>query len=441
MTQAAPGSAVARTHEVFARIAERDGDIRSFVATLLDSALADAEASDRRRGQGRPRGPLDGVLFAVKDNLAVAGLPTWSGTKAFDTPAPQDATVVARMRAAGMILIGTLNMHEGALGATTDNPFWGRCMNPLRPGFTPGGSSGGSAAAIAAGFVPVTLGTDTMGSVRIPAAYCGLWGLKPTCGRVPATGLTHLSWTLDTIGPLAQTPAVLAEVLRIIEGPDITDPMSAPLGPGPEFPDGIAGLRFGVPDAASLAECEAVVLSSFETIVAALRAAGAVVEPIRVAGWDPGALRRAGLLISEVEGADVIGARLDGPGFSDAFRAMLDYGRRAGSVRLARAYREVQRLSVAFDHAIDGLDGIILPTAPQRAFAHDAPVPLNQADFTALANAAGAPALTVPLTAPDGGLPCAAQILGPRGSDHWLLALGGLMATLAPVPDVPREPE
>lgn len=433
MTKAASGPAVARVEEAFARIAERDGDIRSFVATLQDSALSDAEASEQRRRDGCLHGPLDGVAFAVKDNLAVAGLPTWSGTRAFDTPAARDATVVARMRAAGMVLIGTLNMHEGALGATTDNPFWGRCMNPLKEGYTPGGSSGGSAAAIAADFVPVTLGTDTMGSVRIPAAYCGLWGLKPTRGRIPATGLTHLSWTLDTIGPLARDPATLADVLRIIEGPDPEDPMSAPKMLGPDLPDGISGLRLGVPDVASLAECEPAILLSFEEFLTALREAGAVVKPIRITGWEPGALRRAGLLISEVEGAEVIGARLDGPGFSGAFRAMLDYGRRAGSVRLARAYREVHRLSAAFDRAIDSLDGIILPTAPQRAFPHDAAVPPNQADFTALANAAGAPALTVPLTAPDAGLPAAAQIVGRRGGDHWLLALGGMIAALGPV--------
>jgi aspartyl-tRNA(Asn)/glutamyl-tRNA(Gln) amidotransferase subunit A len=441
VTKSAPRSAVSRTEEAFARIFDRDGDIRSFVATLSDSALADAEASDRRRDEGCLRGPLDGLGFAVKDNLAVAGLPTWSGTRAFDTPSPRDATVVARMRAAGMILIGTLNMHEGALGATTDNPFWGRCMNPLRPGFTPGGSSGGSAAAIAAGLVPVTLGTDTMGSVRIPAAYCGLWGLKPTRGSVPATGLTHLSWTLDTIGPLARDPATLADVLRIIEGPDPADPMSAPNMREPDLPDGIAGLRLGVPDVASLAECEPAVLSSFEAFLTALREAEAVVEPICIAGWEPGTLRRAGLLISEVEGAEVIGSRLDGPGFSDAFRAMLDHGRRADPVRLARAYREVQRLSVAFDHAIDGLDGILLPTAPQRAFPHEAAVPLNQADFTALANVSGAPALTIPLSAPDGGLPCAAQILGQRWSDHWLTALGCRIAALTPVRRNPTEPE
>jgi aspartyl-tRNA(Asn)/glutamyl-tRNA(Gln) amidotransferase subunit A len=423
-------SSVARTEAALARIAAVDDDIRAFVATLPDSARAEASASDARRAAGRSLGPLDGMPFAVKDNIAVAGLPTRCGTMAFDTPATADATVVARLRAAGAVLIGTLNMHEGALGATTDNPFWGRCINPLRPGYTPGGSSGGSAAAVAAGMVPWTLGTDTMGSVRIPAAYCGLWGLKPTRGRVPVTGLVHLSWTLDTIGPLARDPATLGAVLAAMGGPDPADPMSAILHGDSAARKTLAGLRFGVPDAAALSECEPAVLDAVADFTSSLTDAGAVLVPVDVAGWSPGALRRAGLLISEVEGAAVLGAAVDGPGLSVGFRAMLDYGRRATSGRVARAYQHLQQLAVAFEAAIRGLDGIILPTAPQRAFAHGSPVPPGQADFTALANVAGAPALTLPLTARDGGLPCAAQIIGPGQSDLRLIAIGQLIQGL-----------
>ena len=427
---AASGSSVARTEAALSRIARQDGDIRAFVATLAESALTEARASDARRAAGASLGPLDGMPFAVKDNIAVAGLPTQAGTSAFGDPAGADATVVRRLRAAGAVLVGTLNMHEGALGATTDNPFWGRCMNPLKPGFTPGGSSGGSAAAVAAGMVPMTLGTDTMGSVRIPAAYCGLWGLKPTRGRVPVTGLTHLSWTLDTIGPLAGNPRLLGAMLAAMEGPAADDPLSAPLPDRDRVPDDLEGLRFGIPDAAALADCEEIVLAAFEAFRAALAGKGAILEPVEVAGWMPGALRRAGLLVSEVEGAEVLGDALDGPGISDGFRAMLAYGRQAGAGQVARAYRQLQELAVAVDHALAGRDGLLMPTAPQRAFAHGGEVPVNQADFTALANVAGVPALTIPLDAPDGGLPCAAQIIGPRGSDHRLIAMGSLMQVL-----------
>lgn len=426
-------SSVAATETAFARIAAVDGDIRAFVTTLPDSARAGARASDARRAAGVSLGPLDGLPFAVKDNIAVAGLPTRCGTTAFDTPATADSTVVARLRAAGAVLIGTLNMHEGALGATTDNPFWGRCINPLKPRYTPGGSSGGSAAAVAAGMVPWTLGTDTMGSVRIPAAYCGLWALKPTRGRVPVTGLVHLSWTLDTIGPLARDAATLGAVLAAMSGPDAADPMSGVLQGDGTAPKTLVGLRFGVPDAAALTDCEPAVLDAFADFTSSLTAAGAVLVPTEVAGWSPGALRRAGLLISEVEGAEVLGAAVDGPGLSDDFRAMLDYGRRANAGRVARAYQRLQQLAIAFEAAIHGLTGIILPTAPQRAFAHDTPVPPGQADFTALANVAGAPAMTLPIIARDGGLPCAAQIIGPRQSDLSLVAIGQLMQGLPPI--------
>lgn len=426
-------SAVQKTEAALRRIMEVDQGIRSFVTTLPESARVDAQASDARRAAGRPLGPLDGMAFAVKDNIAVGGLPTRSGTMAFPDPAPRDATVVARLRAAGAVLLGTLNMHEGALGATTDNPFWGRCINPLKPGYTPGGSSGGSAAAIAGKMVELTLGTDTMGSVRIPAAYCGLWGLKPTKGRVPVTGLTHLSWTLDSIGPLARDPATLGAILEAIEGPDTADPMSRILPDRALRPTALAGLRFGVPDAASLATCEAAVQVAFEQFKGALTQSGAVLKQIDVVGWSPGALRRSGLLISEVEASEVLGDTDEMEGLSDGFRAMLAYGRGAGAGRLAQAYRQVQELTVSFDNAVSGLDGLLLPTAPQRAFPHDALVPVNQADFTALANVAGAPALTLPLISPDGGLPCAAQIVGSRGSDHSLVAMGKLMEDLPPV--------
>jgi len=426
-------SPIEHTEAALERTCLVDDDIRSFVTTLPESARAEAQASEARMVAGQSFGPLDGIPFAVKDNIAVAGLPTRCGTLAPSAPAHKDATVVARLRAAGGVLLGTLNMHEGALGGTTDNPFWGRCMNPLKYGYTPGGSSGGSAAAIASGIVTVTLGTDTMGSVRIPAAYCGLWGLKPTKGRVPATGMTHLSWTLDTIGPLARDPGTLGAILSVIEGPDLADPLNTPLNAGQPHPTTLVGLRLGVPDVANLAACEDIVLVAFERFKLALTDAGVILTPINIKDWSPGKVRRAGLLISEVEGAEVLGNTLEGLGLSDDFRAMLLYGRSASAGQLALAYHKMQALAVSFDNAVVGLDGLLLPTAPQRAFAHDGAVPVNQADFTSLANMVGAPAITVPLCAPDGELPCAAQIVGQRGSDHSLIAMGEFLKDLSPV--------
>ena len=194
-------------------------------------------------------------------------------------------------------------------------------------------------------------------------------------------------------------------------------------------------MRLGVPDAAALAECEPAVLAGLDALKGALTAAGATLAPVAMEGWDPGALRRAGLLVSEVEGAEVLGDAVEGPGLSDGFRGMLRYGRDAPSGRVARAYRALEEARGAFEAAIRGFDALLLPTAPQRAFPHGRAAPANQADFTALANAAAAPALAVPITAPDGGLPCSAQIVGARGADARLLAIGAAMGPLAPVRD------
>ena len=204
-----------------AQIAARDPVIRAFTHVDAEGARAAALASEHRWRAERPLSALDGVPVAVKDNIAVAGLPLTAGMEhRRGLFASADAEVVARLRAAGAVIIGMTNMHEAALGSTTDNRFYGRTDNPAAPGHTPGGSSGGTAAAVTAGFVPLGIGTDTLGSVRLPAAYCGVAALKPTPGLLPKAGLIDLSWSLDTIGPIAASIDDLATVMLAIAGPD-----------------------------------------------------------------------------------------------------------------------------------------------------------------------------------------------------------------------------
>lgn len=414
-------SAQSLTAAALNRIAACDGAVRAFI-TVASDAMEQARASDARRQSGQI-GAMEGIPVAIKDNIDVAGLPTTDGTAHFaHRIAAADAHVTARLRSAGAIILGKLNMHEGALGATTDNPFWGRCDNPAAPGHTPGGSSGGSAAAVAAGFVPLALGSDTLGSVRIPAAYCGLWGVKPTRGLIGRSGMSHLSWTLDTIGPIATSAADLSLALAVLAGPDDNDPASldAALTMTPRH----APLSFGIPDLADTV-LEPEVQAAFSAFCDHLRAQGVHLVPVRIADWHPPALRRAGLLLAEAEAGVLLGPAMESnpDGFSAGFRDLIGFGRRVASAKLMAAAHRVYQMRPAVLAALSGVDALLLPTAPHQAFAHGAPVPEGQADLTSLASAAGLPAVAFPIPTALGQRPVSAQLVGRAWHDQRLLAL------------------
>jgi aspartyl-tRNA(Asn)/glutamyl-tRNA(Gln) amidotransferase subunit A len=209
-------SVVAAIDHYLERIARFDPDLKAFTHVDAAGARAAAQDSARRWDDGTAR-PLEGVPIAVKANIDVAGLPVHGGIGALRHRfAAQDAEVITRLKSAGAVILGMLNMHEAALGATTDNAFFGICQNPHKAGYTPGGSSGGSGAAVAAGLCAAALGTDTLGSVRIPAAYCGVSGLKPTNGLVSNQGLILLVGRLDCIGPLARSVEDAGAVLAVM---------------------------------------------------------------------------------------------------------------------------------------------------------------------------------------------------------------------------------
>jgi aspartyl-tRNA(Asn)/glutamyl-tRNA(Gln) amidotransferase subunit A len=376
-------------------------------------------------------GPLAGMTLGVKDNIAVAGMPWTAGLNAFrDRVAHADAPCVAALRGAGAAILGKLAMHEGALGATTDVPRL--CHNPRRHGHTPGGSSGGSAAAVAAGFVQLALGTDTMGSVRIPAAYCGVVGLKPTAGLVPRSLVEPLSHTLDHVGILAATPQDAARALAAMVAVDPADPASRPAPPGwhalTAAPPRLAGMRIGIPDPVLNAPVEPALRHALDQAARSLGRRGAEVADLPMPGWDPGAARRAGLLLIEAEAAAIHHALLEDPrAASPAFRAALAYGRDAGAVRIVRALHRLAETRAAALHALDACELLLLPTTPQRAFPHGTPPPADQADFTALANIAGLPAIALPWPVESGGLPASVQLVGPPHAEALLTAVAALL--------------
>ncbi|CAM3650266.1 amidase [Litorimonas haliclonae] len=341
-----------------------------------------------------------GKTVGVKANIAVKGYACHGGIKAYERDiAKSDAVVVQRLRGAGINPTAILNMEEGALGAQTDNPWFGKTHNPLKYGYTPGGSSGGSAAAVAAHQVDIALGTDTMGSVRIPSAYCGLWGFKPSHDDEMLTGVMPLSPTLDTVGVHAHS---FEDVVR---GTEIICSR--------HFGGGKAG-KIHLLNYKKKVDCEAGVQEIFEAFLAKQGR----MEPTQLGPYAFGKSRRAGLILSEVEGYKFHKSKLeeDPEGFSNFFRGMMEYGSNLPQEKVKAAYAHVKELREA-----DFPDFILMPTAPQTAFKFGSPVPANQADFTAFANLSDRPAIQFPIGITANGLPVGAQLVGPRGREADLV--------------------
>jgi aspartyl-tRNA(Asn)/glutamyl-tRNA(Gln) amidotransferase subunit A len=429
------------------RIARLNPHLNAYINVDAAGARKAAAQADARLSKGQGLGPLDGVPVAIKDNIAVVGLPTTSGVEARrKAVATEDAFAVTLLRDQGCVILGTLNMHEGALGATTDNAAYGRCINPWsKPGeaLTPGGSSGGSGTAVAAGLCAFALGTDTMGSVRIPAAYCGVFGFKPSYGRISSDGLSHLSWSLDHIGPLTRKAEDLRAVIAALAIGHAGALVSRPSYDYREFwlnePVIFSGLSVGLLDT-DIAVSDRI-SPCLDAAVAKIEALGANVERIRLEIDAPGRLRRHGLLISEAEGSVCFADELarDDDGLTPGFRKLLEYGKSQSAGRLAASYLAVAeaRASVERQLALQGLDLLICPTAPQTAFEQGGDVPANQADYTCLANICDLPAASIPIGFSD-GLPVGLQVMGPSWTDPFVLRVAIRLerefgaATLAP---------
>jgi AtzE family amidohydrolase len=252
-TQVVAGTRTARAiaETTLAHIAKRDSAINAFTHVTAERALAEAAQVDEAVAAGRNPGTLAGVPFAVKDLFDIAGVATKAGSSihAGRPPAARDAMAIRRLRAAGAILVGALNMEEYAYGFYTDNPHHGRTLNPSDATRTAGGSSGGSAAAVAAGLVPFALGSDTNGSIRVPSAFCGIFGLKPTYGRLSRAGSLLFVSSLDHIGPMARGVGDLAAIYDALQGSDPDDPVCAQRAPEPVsglLSRGREGLRIAV---------------------------------------------------------------------------------------------------------------------------------------------------------------------------------------------------
>ena len=384
--------------------------INAFIARAQFAADFDASL------QATVASPLAGSCFAVKDNFDVAGLPTAAGLRAFARAAQADAPVVARRKAAGLHCLGKLNMHPMALGATNHNADYGDCHNPVRASHTPGGSSGGSGAAVAAGLCAIALGTDTMGSVRIPAAYCGVVGFKPSHETLGLEGVVPLASMLDHIGILARSVGDVTLALQIA-APHLAHHAPARVRDTPP--------RLGVvQDLQALGVSPDVEHAFLSGVRQIQEATGAVCVPITLSSFDLSAQRRAGLLLCEAELHPLLAPLIrDQPSALPVdLLAMMRYIERKSAIDLGQALSQIARAAQRFNAFFTDIDAMVLPTAPQVAFRMDEPVPPHQADLTALANMNGAPAISLPLAVSAGALPVGLQLVGHRGDDLTVLA-------------------
>ncbi len=399
--------------------------------------------AQRRRSEG-VIGRLDGIPLAVKGNFDIAGWPTRAGLPGRDAPAEHDAHVVARLRAAGALLLGKTNMDEGALGAVTHNAHTGATHNPHRQGWTAGGSSGGAAAAVAAGLAVAAIGSDSLGSVRIPASYCGVFALKPTHGEISTRGLVPAARRLDAVGLLARCVDDLTVLLQMLAGYDADDPRSRHRRVAFSPPDWEPGrLRTGVLTGLDTIGVDAEVAAVFAQALEKLPHELGERHDVDFGDWDFTRSRRAGLLLMEAEMLGTFAADLadtDHP-VSDPFRRMLEYAAGKTAADYAAADRVLDAATLKMRRLFAQVDVLVLPTTPQGAFPLDGAVPDNQADLTSFASLAACPAVSIPMGALPNGMPVGLQFIGPRGSDLRLLELAQVCAsTLDAAPEYPVVP-
>jgi aspartyl-tRNA(Asn)/glutamyl-tRNA(Gln) amidotransferase subunit A len=415
-------------------IAARDGAVHAFLSV-----------ADDVRGAA-------GWAVAVKDNIVTTNLPTTCGSRILpDFLSPFDATAVARLRAAGGVVVGKTNLDEFAMGSSTEHSAFGVTRNPWDLGRVAGGSSGGSAAAVAARMVPVALGSETGGSVRQPAAFCGVVGLKPTYGRVSRNGLVAFASGLDQIGIVTKTTRECADVLRIIAGHDEMDSTSSTVAVDDYTADlaaGVAGLRFGVVTEA-VAKLDGEVRENFEAALDVLRAGGAVVEEASVpsigyaiAIYYIVANAEASANLSRFDGVrfghrsarartlEEIYSESRGEGFGAEVKRRIMLGTFALSsgyydAYYGRAQAVRAKMRADFDAAFACFDFLLTPTTPEPAFAigakSDDPLAMYLSDvFTAPANLVGIPAIAVPSGFSSGRLPLSLQIMAPHFAERAL---------------------
>lgn len=420
------------TQTFLGRIAALDGKLHAYVAVDAGEALRRARAADSARADGHECGPLHGIPVAVKDIFDCAGWPTEAGSAALvGRIPPVSANAVRRLEAAGMIVLGKTHMVEFAFGGWGTNPVKGTPWNPwdLETHRVPGGSSSGSAVAVAAGLAPAALGTDTGGSVRTPACWCGVVGLKTSLGLVGRSGVVPLCPTHDTVGPLARSVRDAALLLDVLAGPDPDDAATATaprISALAEIERGVERLRIGVLGGTDLASVEPEIRELFERAVRDLEKLGVQLEEIRLPLTVEEYVRDGGDIMS-AESYAWLGTYADAPDspVDPVIRERICRGRQISASAYIRLL-EARRLAQAeLDAALDGIDAFLAPACPR------APIPVDEVDEAVAPNVFGRfvnfldlAALSVPVGLTGAGLPAGMQIVARRFGDALALRIG-----------------
>ncbi|MGH9349492.1 MAG: amidase [Vicinamibacterales bacterium] len=435
--QARETTSEAETERCLDRIAQRNPTLNAFITVLADEARRQAHEADREIASGRYRGPLHGVPISLKDLMDLRGTTTTAGSRVRDGHlAERDAPAVAHLRRAGAVFVGKCNLHEFAFGTTNEDSAFGPARHPLDVNRSPGGSSGGSGISVATGMAFASIGTDTGGSIRIPAAACGVVGLKPGHGEVSTAGVVPLSRTLDHVGPLTRSvedAAILYDVLR-----------GEPAAEAPRARE-VAGLRLGVLREYFLSLLDAQVASSFESACDRVRAAGAVIEDVTIPHAND--IEPIYLHIVLAEAAAYHAKTLESrPGdYTPNVRLRLELGRYILAEDYARALHGRHLLAAEVDAALQGRDALMLPAlaipAPilgastVKVGGSEAPVRDITLRLSQLFNISRHPAIAVPCGHTLEGLPVGAQLVGHRGRTREVLQLAqSLESYLAPSP-------
>jgi aspartyl-tRNA(Asn)/glutamyl-tRNA(Gln) amidotransferase subunit A len=414
-----------RLEEALTKIADPKGEGRRTCLTLYtEVARAAADAADARARSGVSLGPLDGAILTIKDLFDVKGEPTRAGSRilADAPPATDDAAVVKRLRAAGAVIVAKTNMSEFAFTAVGANPHYGTPGNPADRLRAPGGSSAGAAVAVADGMCEIAIGSDTGGSVRMPASFCGVVGFKPSKFRVPTEGAFPLSYTLDSIGPLAKTVAQCAAADAVLSGesPSVVEPAA------------VAGLRIGVAQGLPLLDLDPTVSSRFASAVEALKRAGARLSDESIPYWDDVARVQAKGSFSSVESFAIHRAWIDtrGDDYDPNVRVRIEAGRNVLAADYVLMQRERARLVRAMAERLADLDALVMPTtaivaptlaevATVAAFQAKNAIILRNAAFV---NFFDLCAVSLPMPR-EGGLPAGLMLIAKNGDDRRLLRM------------------